>query len=127
MKTPVLIIALALAAACTPGDEERTAGDATPIQTQPPATAPPEQGAAASSAPVQASGVVESVDVAGGSVTINHGPIEALEWPQMTMTFAAPGIDLAAIEPGDRVTFDIAPTGSMAATVTRISVDEPAQ
>lgn len=34
-------------------------------------------------------GVVKAVDPNAGSVTIQHGPIAALKWPAMTMTFKA--------------------------------------
>jgi Cu/Ag efflux protein CusF len=33
-------------------------------------------------------GTVEKVDPAAGTVTIAHGPINSLNWPAMTMTFA---------------------------------------
>ncbi len=32
-------------------------------------------------------GVVKAVDAKGGKVTLQHGPIAALNWPSMTMTF----------------------------------------
>jgi Cu(I)/Ag(I) efflux system periplasmic protein CusF len=36
----------------------------------------------------KASGVVTKVDAAGGKVTIEHGPVETMKWPAMSMTFA---------------------------------------
>ena len=36
-----------------------------------------------------ASGKVEAVDATAGTVTIAHGPVDALKWPAMTMTFKA--------------------------------------
>ena len=128
MKTPSLIIALALAAACTPQDEDRAAGtEAAAPSTQAPATAPPaEPIATPEAATASGSGEVEALDPVAGTVTINHGPIEALEWPAMTMTFAASGVDLGAIKPGDKVSFELRQTGAMEATVTSISHD-PAQ
>ena len=35
----------------------------------------------------KATGVVKSVDVAKGAVTVAHGPVTNLKWPAMTMTF----------------------------------------
>lgn len=133
MKIPSLIIALALAAACTPQNdttqnEDRAAGtEAAAPSTQVPAGAPPAEPTATPAAPTASgSGEVEAVDPGAGTVTINHGPIEALKWPAMTMTFAASGEDLSAIKPGDKVTFELRQTGAMEATVTAISHD-PAQ
>ena len=125
MKTPSLIIALVLAAACTPQDEDRAAGtEATAPATQAPATVPPaETDATPEAATASGSGEVTAVDPVAGTVTIDHGPIEALEWPAMTMTFAAPGVDLAAVKQGDKVTFELRQTGAMEATVTSISHD----
>lgn len=43
--------------------------------------------------------------MSGGQVTIKHGPIEAIGWPAMTMTFAAPEGVAVGIEPGADVEF----------------------
>src|SRR5512134_678317 len=100
MKTPSLIIALAFAAACTPQDEDRAANtEVAAPSTQAPATAPPaEPEATPDAATASGSGEVTAVDPAAGTITIDHGPIEALDWPAMTMTFAASGVDLGAIK-----------------------------
>lgn len=127
MKTPSLIIALALAAACTPQDEDRAAGTEAVPSIQEPAAAPSAApDATPEAATASGSGEVAAVDPVAGTVTIDHGPIEALEWPAMTMTFAAPGVDLGAIKQGDKVSFELRQTGAMEATVTSISHD-PAQ
>jgi Cu(I)/Ag(I) efflux system protein CusF len=60
---------------------------------------------------VSAMGTVKAVDVAAKTVTIEHGPIEALQWPAMTMTFKAPDVDLGSVEPGQTVTFEFTSTG----------------
>ena len=127
MKTPSLIIAMALAAACTPQDEDRAAGtEAAAPSTQAPATAAPaEPEATPAAATASGSGEVTAVDPVAGTVTIDHGPIEALEWPAMTMTFAAPGVDLGAITQGERVEFELRQTGPMEAMVISIA-PEPA-
>ena len=83
------------------------------------AAAPPAAVASAASPPVAAAaatyvgeGTVESVDA--DSVTITHGPIAALKWPDMTMGFgkgdpkAFPGI-----KAGDRVRFEFRQGGPM--------------
>ena len=66
-----------------------------------------------------ASGTITAIDPVAETVTIDHGPVAALEWPPMTMTFQAPGVDLAGFEQGDRVAFEFSASG-MSATVTAL-------
>ena len=55
-------------------------------------------------------GVIAAVDVAKASATINHKPIPALGWDEMTMPFAVDkAVDLAPFAAGDRVHFLLAP------------------
>ena len=51
-------------------------------------------------------GRVEKVDVPGGKITIDHGPIKNLNMEAMTMVFNAkdPAI-LKQVKPGDKVRF----------------------
>lgn len=65
------------------------------------------------------SGTIQSVDAAAHTVTIAHGPIEALKWPAMTMTFKTSGVDLAGFKQGDQVSFELKSTEE-GATVTKI-------
>lgn len=58
-----------------------------------------------------ATGVVESVDQSARKITIAHGPIAAVKWPAMTMTFDAPTVDLSSVKPGDHVDFVLAVDG----------------
>lgn len=59
------------------------------------------------------SGVVTAIDKAAGTVTIQHGPIAAIEWPSMTMAFKAdPPALLDTVKVGDRVAFDLTSAGS---------------
>jgi Cu/Ag efflux protein CusF len=52
-------------------------------------------------------GMVTAVDAAGGTITLDHGPIPEANWPAMTMTFkAAPGI-AQSVKAGDKVAFDL--------------------
>jgi Cu(I)/Ag(I) efflux system protein CusF len=90
-----------------------------------PATAPTQAATDAGNpapAPAQqasATGTIEVIDMAAKTVTIAHGPVRALQWPAMTMTFQAPRIDLAAFKPGDRIAFEFSAQG-MKATVTAL-------
>ena len=58
-------------------------------------------------APVQATGVVKSIDARAGSVTIAHDPIKALGWSAMTMAFKADPAVLKTVAPGDKVSFTL--------------------
>jgi Cu(I)/Ag(I) efflux system protein CusF len=108
------VVAMCLVGACSGAPS----GDAAV-----PATAPTQAATNASNpAPAQqasANGTIEAIDTAAKTVTISHGPVPALQWPAMTMTFQAPGIDLAAFKPGDRIAFEFSAQG-MKATVTTL-------
>ena len=44
--------------------------------------------------------------IAGASITLNHAPVPALEWPSMVMPFALADASLVeGLEPGDDVEF----------------------
>jgi Cu(I)/Ag(I) efflux system periplasmic protein CusF len=61
----------------------------------------------------KATGTITRVDPAAGRVTIAHGPVQALKWPAMTMTFGVG--DRALLErarPGKKVRFQFAKQGS---------------
>lgn len=80
----------------------------------------------ASAAPAKgalAVGEVRKVDRAKGTVTIKHGPLEALGMGPMTMPFAAtdPKV-LANIKEGDKVRFEPGQTSDGKLTVGRIEV-----
>jgi Cu(I)/Ag(I) efflux system membrane fusion protein len=56
------------------------------------------------------SGTVISVDPAGGSIELDHGPIASLQWPSMKMGFLVEDkSQLAALKPGDSVQFELRP------------------
>lgn len=68
---------------------------------------------------VTASGTVKKVDLEKGLVIIAHGPVEALGWPSMTMSFRATPDQLQTLEKGEQVAFDFFSEG-MDAMITRI-------
>lgn len=70
-----------------------------------------------------ATGTVESIDAAAGKITIDHGPVDALGWPAMTMGFQATPEQIASVQAGQRVRFEFT-AEDMNATITRI---EPLQ
>lgn len=68
----------------------------------------------------RASGVVKSVNIAKGTVTIAHGPIETLRWPAMTMSFKAKDRTiLDTLKPGQKIDFELEQEGQ-AYIVTRV-------
>ena len=55
----------------------------------------------------QGVGVIKKLDMKSGSVTLQHGPIAALGWPAMTMSFKAePGL-LQGLKVGEKVNFTV--------------------
>jgi Cu(I)/Ag(I) efflux system periplasmic protein CusF len=68
----------------------------------------------------KATGTVTAIDTAKGEVTLDHGAIAELEWPPMTMTFAAePGL-LNDVKVGDKVAFELDWNGR-AGTITKLN------
>jgi Cu(I)/Ag(I) efflux system protein CusF len=61
----------------------------------------------------QGSGAVKKIDAKVGSVTLQHGPIAALNWPAMTMTFKADPSLLQTVKVGQQVAFTVKTGGSM--------------
>jgi Cu(I)/Ag(I) efflux system protein CusF len=114
MKVLPLILVAGLLAACSPPSDEANG----PTAAKPaPASTPAATGAESDSTIASANGVVESVDAEAKTITIAHGPVDALKWPAMTMTFQAPDVDLTPIKTGDRVVFEFTFTGSKAKIV----------
>jgi Cu(I)/Ag(I) efflux system protein CusF len=107
--------------------------DAAPDAAPPAASSPPPSEAAPAPAPAAptpppageakratATGVVQSVDPEAKTITIAHGPVDALGWPGMTMAFQAPSVDFATIKAGDNVSFEFDSTG-MDGTIVSIT------
>ena len=57
-------------------------------------------------------GVVQAIDQKTGTITLHHGPIPAMKWPAMTMTFKASTDVLKAAKTGEKVKFTLKPTGA---------------
>ncbi|MBX3562670.1 MAG: efflux RND transporter periplasmic adaptor subunit [Sphingomonas sp.] len=89
------------------------------------ANAPPPGGAPR---PATGSGTVRSIDGERRTVTIEHGPIPALNWPAMTMTFAVrePAM-LRGLARGDRVAFAVRPQPEGGAYVLERIAQAPAR
>jgi Cu/Ag efflux protein CusF len=69
-----------------------------------------------------ATGTLNSVDQAAGTVNITHGPVPSAGWPEMTMSFKLADPNAAAeLKPGERVDFHFRIESGMDATVTLIT------
>lgn len=116
---PVLVVLLAAGCNKAPEPTAPSAEAPAPAATvsMPPAMTAPTP---AEAKRASASGVVQSIDAAAKTITIEHGPVDALGWPGMTMAFQAPNTDLAAFKAGDKVDFAFDSTG-MDGTIVSIT------
>lgn len=79
--------------------------------------------AAAKAVSHQASGQIESVDSAAGSVTLKHQPIASLKWPAMTMEFTLANAGLLqGLKAGQAVSFEFVERAPGEFVITRIAV-----
>lgn len=69
--------------------------------------------------PATATGTVDKTDAAAGTITISHGPVEALNWPAMTMAFKATPEQVASVQGGQKVAFEFTSSGE-GSTITTI-------
>ena len=70
-----------------------------------------------------AQGTVTAIDAEAGTITVDHGPVPAIEWPAMTMPFASEGPEqLRGFARGDRVSFTFvqASTGPRIVSIRKI-------
>jgi Cu(I)/Ag(I) efflux system protein CusF len=122
MNRFVSALAVLLLAGCNAAPEATPPVAATPAPVDAPA--PPAPTPAPAPATVakrgSATGVVQALDAEARTITIAHGPVEALGWPGMTMTFQAPGVDFATLKAGDHVSFEFDSTG-MDGTIVAIT------
>lgn len=98
LRSLIVPIALFTAACSPPATQEAKTDDMNMSEPAAPAAA----------GPITSTGTVTQVDAAAGTITINHGAIEAVSWPAMTMQFTAenPAI-LQGIAVGDSVSFEL--------------------
>ncbi|AZE48638.1 hypothetical protein C4K04_2966 [Pseudomonas chlororaphis] len=65
-----------------------------------------------------AEGTIKAIDTTQQRVTIAHGAVPAVQWPPMTMAFAATAQQLQGLATGDRVTFSFRLEGGAATIVS---------
>jgi RND family efflux transporter MFP subunit len=70
-----------------------------------------------------AQGNVVDVDAKAGTVTLEHGPVESLKWPAMTMEFKlANEALLKDLKPGARIDFEFVERGQGEWVITRANI-----
>jgi Cu/Ag efflux protein CusF len=73
----------------------------------------PGMGGAQKATNASGTGTVTAVDAANRKVTLDHGPMPAINWPAMKMEFGvAPAVDLSKVKTGDKVRFMLSGSGS---------------
>lgn len=68
----------------------------------------------------RAEGTVTAIDPKAGTITIKHGPIPAIDWPAMTMSFEADKQLRDQVGVGDAVAFEFT-TGPQGSSITSIA------
>ena len=69
-----------------------------------------------------AEGTIRAIDAERHIVTLAHGPVEALQWPPMTMGFKATAAQLEGLQIGDKVAFEFRSTSDGA---TLVNIHKP--
>ena len=111
MRTPtrlmIAIIPFALAACSEQSEPEQSENMPMASQDMPMNGAMPMGGqmGEAMGQMANAQGTVTAIDNEAGTITIDHGPVEAVDWPAMTMAFDADESERMKVKVGDEVTF----------------------
>ncbi|MDP2133499.1 MAG: efflux RND transporter periplasmic adaptor subunit [Sulfuritalea sp.] len=83
-----------------------------------PGAAPAQAGKAVSH---QATGTLDAVDAAAGSVTVTHGPVASLKWPAMTMDFILANPSLTQkLKPGSAIAIEFVERGPGEWVITKM-------
>ena len=64
--------------------------------------------------------VVTAIDAEAGTITVDHGPVPAIEWPAMTMAFEADEQLRSEVSVGEGIAFEFR-TGSEGSVITSIT------
>lgn len=70
---------------------------------------------------ITGTGTVTAIDAAAGTISLDHGPITAIQWPAMSMQFQAEDRTiLQGIAVGDQVSFELK-SASESSVVTSVA------
>ena len=113
MRTAALMTMLALPlalSACDRGEEATDTEDmpmaeGMPADNMPMSDDTSMMGPGAGMRMASAEGTVTAIDEEAGTITIEHGPVPAVDWPAMTMSFEADAASRQGIAVGDEVSF----------------------
>ncbi|MBB3893299.1 Cu/Ag efflux protein CusF [Phenylobacterium haematophilum] len=101
-------LTLALAACGQPAEQKAAEAPAAPAPAMPAGDNMASMASdAAAAKSVKAKGVVTAVDVAAGTITLDHEEIPEVSWPAMTMGFKATPELAQSVKVGDKVAFDL--------------------
>lgn len=106
VATLMTLFAMPLALAACDTGEEAAEGEEMPMAEDTPAGDMPMAAAEQSVKTASAEGTVTAMDADQGTVTIDHGPVPAVDWPAMTMAFQADEAQRQSLAVGDEVTFE---------------------
>ncbi|QQN75696.1 copper-binding protein [Croceicoccus sp. YJ47] len=67
-----------------------------------------------------AQGTITAIDAEAGTITVDHGPVPAIEWPAMTMAFEADEQLRSEVSVGEGIAFEFR-TGSEGSVITSIT------
>jgi Cu/Ag efflux protein CusF len=113
MKHLTQILTVTALAAVLAGCGEKTPPPAVNAEQAATAAAPDAGGMApgmdmAGAMMAKGTGTVTAIDKTAGAITLDHGPIDAVKWPAMTMEFkATPASLLDTVKVGDKVSFEL--------------------
>ena len=126
MKLHAILLTTVLLAGCSQAPSNAVDSQAAPAEdakmpaAEPTPMASEAMPANAAAKKASATGTVEAVDATAGKITIAHGPVDALQWPAMTMGFKATPEQVASVQVGQKVEFEFESQG-MDGTITQIA------
>lgn len=98
LKALIIPIALLATSCSPPAAQDAAKSDADMNMTE----------SAAPAGPIGSVGTVTAVDASAGTISLDHEPIAAINWPAMSMQFTIEDpADLQGIAVGDRVSFEL--------------------
>lgn len=82
----------------------------------------PHDKAAGAQSDIQGNGQLKAINPKNRTVNIQHEAIAALGWPAMTMDISVgAGVDLQALQPGQKVQFTLLKAADNAVQITKIT------
>ena len=110
IATLMTMLAVPLALAACDRSEDATETEDMPMAESRPAQDMPMMQSGEGGQTASAEGTVTAVNADAGTITIDHGPVAAVDWPAMTMAFQAGEALRRNVAVGDEVTFEFRTT-----------------